>query len=108
MSEIISENIMTGIIDKENYIINKKMDELNDINGANKELFKYIKYWLYAIIIITIIFLCFHVISSNYWDYVIYPVYSTYDVDCGQNNQYSKWMIKNTPAYPPPLINFID
>jgi len=106
MSEIILENIMTGIMEKENYIINKKFDELNDINGTNnQELYKYLKYWLYAIIIITIIFLCFHVISLNYWDHVIYPIY---DVNCGQNNQYSKWIIENTPAYPPPLINFID
>lgn len=106
MSEIISENILTGIIDKENYIINKNLNELNDMNVVNNpEMYKYIKYWLYAIIIITIIFLCFHIISLNYWEY---DIYSVYDINRDRNNQYSEWMIQNTPAYPPPLINFID
>jgi hypothetical protein len=66
----------------------------------NYNCYLYIKHWAIAIIVITIIFLCLQLLGNNITDYndcniydIIYP---------------ETWKINNTPAYPPPLINFMD
>jgi hypothetical protein len=68
------------------YIIEKKP-------SINK--YKYIKIWIIVVTIVTIIFL----IYNQFCDNSDMPVY---DIDK------INYLRTHTPAYPPPLINFID
>lgn len=68
-----------------NYFSNKKSE--------NK--YKYIKIWIIVIVIITMIFLLY----DKYFDNYNMPLY---DIDK------LNYLRTQTPAYPPPLVNFID